>query len=68
MISVGIGLSLFALVVLVLVRMGCREIVSLCAALERDRAVQYSRPVPPIPARPAPQWVLVASGKAVRRV
>lgn len=46
MIALGIGLALFAVVVLALVRLGCRAIVQLCADLERDRQVEYRYPVP----------------------
>ena len=61
-----VGLLLLACVALVIV--GARAIATMGAELERDRRVGYQFPVPPPAARPAPQWILVASGKAVRRV
>lgn len=40
----------------------------LAGELRRDSEVEYSYPVSEVPSRPAPQWLLVASGKAVLRV
>lgn len=52
-----LGLTLALCAVVHLVRMGARAIVELCAALERDRRVEYSHPVPSVPARQCPPWL-----------
>lgn len=66
MIAVFIGLGLFGLVVLALVRMGCRAIRDLCAQLERDRQAEYRYPVPAVPRRSAPQWLRAEPSVATR--
>lgn len=53
--AIGVGLLLVACVYCV--RIGYHAIRALCAALERDRRVEYRHPVDGVPVRREPQWL-----------
>lgn len=67
-IAIAIAVAMLFAGCLCAIRAAVLAIRDLCASLERDRRVEYRHPVLATPARPAPRWLMVASGKAVRRV
>lgn len=55
MTALAVGAGLILVACLVLVDVGCRAIVDLCGALERDRRNEYH--ITPRISRPAPHWM-----------
>lgn len=55
MTALAVGAGLILVACLVLVDVGCRAIVDLFGALERDRRNEYR--VTPRLSRPAPHWI-----------